>query len=104
MVQTLANSTLSSYSANSTSKTIKICLRMVNFVLSYLKGAALDCFKSAILDPIKPLWLWDFNLFIDELGANFRTYDQLANQKPNSKDFTCTKAIRLQSTSSKSGS
>src|SRR5882724_3338095 len=26
----------------------------VNYVLSYLKGTALDCFKFAILDPIKP--------------------------------------------------
>src|SRR5882724_12782558 len=47
----------------------------VNYVLSYLKGIALDCFESAILDPIEPQWLSDFNLFIEELEANFRTYD-----------------------------
>ena len=47
----------------------------VNYVLSYLKGIALDCFESAILDPIEPQWLSDFNLFIEELEANFGTYD-----------------------------
>src|SRR5882672_1953611 len=33
----------------------------VNSFLSYLKGTALDCFKSAILDPIEPPWLWISN-------------------------------------------
>src|SRR5882724_3588299 len=47
----------------------------VNYVLFYLKGTALDCFESAILDPIEPQWLLDFDLFIEELEANFRTYD-----------------------------
>jgi len=32
--------------------------KKVNYVLSYLKGTPLDCFESAILDPIKPQWLW----------------------------------------------
>ena len=49
--------------------------KKVNYVLSYLKGTALDCFKPTILDPIESLWLSDFNLFIEELKANFRTYD-----------------------------
>src|SRR5882724_11009097 len=47
----------------------------VNYVLSFLKGTALDCFESAILDPVKPPWFSDFNLFLEELEANFRTYD-----------------------------
>jgi len=46
-----------------------------NHVLSYLKGTALYCFESAILHHIKPLWLSDFDLFFEELEANFRTYD-----------------------------
>jgi len=49
--------------------------KKVNYVLSYLKGTALDCFESDILDPIKPQWLSDFDLFIEELEANFGTYD-----------------------------
>jgi len=47
----------------------------VNYVLSFLKGTALDCFESAILDPIKPPWLSYFKSFLEELAANFGTYD-----------------------------
>src|SRR5882724_9764053 len=50
----------------------------VNYVLSYLKGTALYHFESAILDPIKPQWLSDFDLFMDEIKANFRTYDPVS--------------------------
>src|SRR5882724_2486857 len=49
----------------------------VNYILSYLKGTALDCFESAVLDPIEPLWLSDFDHFIEELEANFGTYDPI---------------------------
>src|SRR5882724_4337090 len=47
----------------------------VNYILSHLKGSALDCFETALLDPIEPIWLSDLNLFIEELETNFRTYD-----------------------------
>src|SRR5882672_12377793 len=47
----------------------------VNYMLSYLKGSALDCFEPALLDPNEPQWLSNFTLFIKELEANFRTYD-----------------------------
>src|SRR5882724_4852547 len=50
----------------------------VNYVLSFLKGIALDCFESAILDAIKPAWLSDFDLFLEELEANFGTYDPVS--------------------------
>src|SRR5882724_5535569 len=50
----------------------------VNYVLSFLKGTALDCFESSILDPIEPPWLSDFDLFLEELKANFRTYDPVS--------------------------
>src|SRR5882724_12026130 len=53
----------------------------VNYVLSYLKDTALDCFESAILDPIEPLWLSDFNLFVEELEANFRTYNPVGEEE-----------------------
>src|SRR5882724_10136290 len=42
----------------------------VNYVLSFLKCTALYCFESAILDPIEPQWLSDFDLYIKELKAN----------------------------------
>ena len=47
----------------------------VNYVLSYLKGSALDCFKPGLLDPLEPPWCSDFNLFSEELEANFGTFD-----------------------------
>jgi len=46
----------------------------VNYMLSYLKGSALDCFEPALLDPNEPIWLSDLTLFIEELKANFGTY------------------------------
>src|SRR5882724_8674462 len=50
----------------------------VNYVLSFLKGTALDCFESAILDPVKPPWLSYFDLFLEELEANFGTCDPVS--------------------------
>src|SRR5882724_4560033 len=50
----------------------------VNYVLSFLKGTALNCFESAILAPIEHLWLSDFDLFIKELEANFATYNPVS--------------------------
>jgi len=47
----------------------------VSYVLSYLKGTALDCFESTILDPDQPDWASNFNLFTDELASNFGTYN-----------------------------
>src|SRR5882724_11623930 len=47
----------------------------VNYILSHLKGSALDCFEPTLLDPIEPIWLSDLNLFIEELETNFRTYN-----------------------------
>src|SRR5882724_6252379 len=47
----------------------------VNYILSHLKGSALDCFEPTLLDPIEPIWLSDLNLFIEELETNFGTYD-----------------------------
>ena len=49
----------------------------VNYVLSYLKGSALDCFDPGLLDPIEPAWCSDFDLFSDELEANFSTFDPI---------------------------
>ena len=42
-----------------------------------MKGTALDCFESAVLDPVKPPWLSDFDLFLEELEANFGTYNPI---------------------------
>src|SRR5882724_5918413 len=49
----------------------------VNYMLSFLKGSALDCFEPALLDPNEPIWLLDLTLFIKELETNFGTYDPI---------------------------
>ena len=49
----------------------------VNYVLSYLKGSALECFKPGLLAPTAPVWTSDFDLFVEELEANFGTYDPI---------------------------
>ena len=45
----------------------------VSYVLSFLKGTALECFKPGLLADDEPAWLFDFGLFIQELKANFST-------------------------------
>src|SRR6266481_4757442 len=47
----------------------------VNYMLSYLKGTALDCFEPVLLETPKPMWLSDFALFLGELEASFSSYD-----------------------------
>ena len=78
-VLTLKSFAPSSSSASSTSEIVKIFFQdettKVNYVLSYLKGSALDCFKPGLLDPLEPPWCSDFNLFSEELEANFSTFD-----------------------------
>src|SRR5882724_5853622 len=64
----------------------------VNYVLSFLKGTALDCFESAVLDPIKPQWLSDFNLFVNELKANFGTYDPVSEAEAELKGLCMHKS------------
>src|SRR5882724_7706859 len=51
----------------------------VNYILSHLKGSALDCFEPALLDPIEPSWLSDLSLFIEELETNFGTYNPVGD-------------------------
>jgi len=67
----------------------------VNYVLSYLKGTALDCFESAILDPVKPAWLLDFDLFLEELKANFRTYDPVGKAEAELEGLRMHEATKL---------
>ena len=78
MVPTQRNFTPSCFTANSFrdhSDLFPDGTTKVNYVLSHLKGSALECFKPGLLDPTMPTWASDFNLFITELEANFRTYN-----------------------------
>ena len=57
----------------------------VNYTLSYLKGLTLDCFEPALLDVTDPVWLSDFKLFIEELEANFGTFNPKGQAKAKAK-------------------
>jgi len=47
----------------------------VSYVLSFLKGMALECFEPGLLEDIEPAWLSNFALFVQELESNFGTYN-----------------------------
>src|SRR6266481_6089465 len=49
----------------------------VNYMLSYLKGMALDCFEPMLLETPEPAWLSNFALFLEELEASLSSYDPI---------------------------
>ena len=51
--------------------------KMVRYVISYLKGPALDWFEPVIMGDVDdiPNWLSDFNAFVKELTDHFGPYD-----------------------------
>ena len=53
----------------------------VSYILSFLKGTALECFKPRLLVDNKPVWLSNFRLFVQELESNFGTYDPIGEAK-----------------------
>jgi hypothetical protein len=55
--------------------------RKVNYVLSFLKGIALDYFEPYLTDDPanEPEWASDFTAFTEELYINFGPYDQVAD-------------------------
>src|SRR6266481_6112270 len=50
----------------------------VNYMLSYLKGMALDCFEPVLLETPEPVWLSDFALFLEELESSFGSSDPIS--------------------------
>src|SRR5882724_2313819 len=59
----------------------------VNHTLTYLKGIALDCLEPTLLDPIDPVWLSDFKLFIEELKTKFGTFNPKGKTKAELKQL-----------------
>ena len=47
-------------------------------MLSHLKGSALDCFEPTLLENPEPTCLTDFALFIEDLEANFGSYNPIS--------------------------
>ena len=59
----------------------------VNYMLSCLKGSTLECFEPALLDPVEPPWLSDFDLFLEELQTNFGVYDPVGEAEAEIEDL-----------------
>ena len=53
----------------------------VSYVLSFLKGMALECFEPGLLAEDELAWLSDFGLFVQELESNFGTDDPIGEGK-----------------------
>ena len=47
-------------------------------MLSHSKGSALECFEPVLLETPKPMWLSNFTFFIEELEANFGSYNPVS--------------------------
>jgi len=50
---------------------------MVNYIFSFLKGSALDCFEPTLFGPEQTFLAVGYELFIEELKTNLRTYDPI---------------------------
>ena len=59
----------------------------VTFMLSYLKGTALDWFKPLLTSGKSLPWLNDYSDFIGELRNNFRPHDPEGEAKTNLENF-----------------
>jgi len=60
----------------------------VNYILSYLKGSALDCFKPALLDPIEPFWLRPQS-FHRGTWNPFRNYNPVGEAEAELEGLAC---------------
>ena len=69
----------------------------VNFVLSYLKGAALDYFEPEITEPraLPPDWLFDYDTFKEELRSNFGPYDPMEDAESELTELRMRSSQRL---------
>jgi hypothetical protein len=61
----------------------------VNYVLSFLKETALDCFEPYLVDDPanEPIWASDYSAFTEELYLNFGPYDQVADAEVELKNM-----------------
>jgi Ty3 transposon capsid-like protein/Zinc knuckle len=54
--------------------------KKILFILSYLKGAAINWFEPGLMDPTNSAhWMWDFPVFINELESNFGPHDPVGD-------------------------
>ena len=59
--------------------------KKILFVLSYLKGAAINWFEPGLMDLTNSAhWMWDFPAFINELESNFGPHDPVGDAERHS--------------------
>ena len=64
----------------------------VNYMLSYLKGMALDGFEPVLLETPEPMWLSNFTLFLEELDSPF-SHDIPLSNGPSRNDKVPVKGL-----------
>ena len=63
--------------------------KKILFVLSYLKGAAIDWFEPGLMDLTNSAhWMWDFPAFINELESNFGPHDPIGDAEKALTELT----------------
>ena len=63
--------------------------KKILFILSYLKGAAINWFEPGLMDPTNSVhWMWDFPTFINELEANFSPHDPVSDAEKALTELT----------------
>ena len=54
--------------------------KKILFILSYLKGAAINWFEPSLMDLTNNThWMWNFSAFINELESNFGPYNPVSD-------------------------
>ena len=54
--------------------------KKILFVISYLDGPAMSWFEPGLMDPTNSApWMWDFEMFINELEVNFGPHDPIGD-------------------------
>ena len=63
--------------------------KKILFMLSYLKGAAINWFKPGLMDPTNSAhWMWDFPTFINELESNFGPHHPIGDAEKALTELT----------------
>ena len=63
--------------------------KKILFILSYLKGAAINWFEPGLMDPTNSAhWMWDFPAFINELESNFGPHDPVGDAEKALTELT----------------
>src|SRR3984885_4076910 len=70
--------------------------KKILFILSYLKGAAINWFEPGLMDPTNSThWMWDFPIFINELEANFGPHNPVGDAEKALNELSMKENSRI---------